>query len=587
MPGYDRPETPGTPATAGYDQYGSQHAYNDQQGTYYHFSDKEAAGAAGAGGAAQGARSGNWFSNHKLLTGLIAAIVLLGVGLGVGLGIGLNNGDKDSTSASSSSSTGKNSNGASNGNSGSSSGKGKGTGTSSASTPSITPLAKWNLTDPNTKMYGASLGNWLVLERWMNEDWMVNNGGADAWDEWSLIENLGKTKALAALKAHWDSWVTEEELDLMQSAGFNTIRIPVGYWAFVDAAPGEPYLAQSGQKEQIQKMLGWLYARKMYASIDLHGMPGSQNGDQSSGHNTSHSGTKIGWFTNANQRLSIQTLNATIAFIQQSNYSSVVNSIGIVNEPRPWDGSFSQSQQSNNADTLRSYYETSYQICKAAGIPALFHHGFYSGSGTPADYWRDFATGKDPNYLAYEDHPYPGWFTSNNNSQSYMRNNVCNIVQGAVGYPVPMIISEWSSINGVGDDSWTSTYTNLQAAGYAWSGGSLFWSFKVEHSTSQILALPDNLQDLYSATTLIKSGMLPKPSPGQTNKAFLSSQSGAETCGSFPTETWTNPSTSGSGFSGRRRKTRDAEEDEEDVQERTSDDILLERRVMNKRRLSN
>lgn len=40
MPGYDRPDTPGTPATAAHGR--------DEQGTYYHFQDKEAGGAGAA-----------------------------------------------------------------------------------------------------------------------------------------------------------------------------------------------------------------------------------------------------------------------------------------------------------------------------------------------------------------------------------------------------------------------------------------------------------------------------------------------------------------------------------------------------------
>lgn len=50
MPGYDNPQTPGTPASGhygSYDQPGSQQALNDQDGQYYHFSDKEAGAGAG------------------------------------------------------------------------------------------------------------------------------------------------------------------------------------------------------------------------------------------------------------------------------------------------------------------------------------------------------------------------------------------------------------------------------------------------------------------------------------------------------------------------------------------------------------
>lgn len=526
---------------------------------------------------AQGASRGNWFSRHKLLTGLIALVVILAIALGAGLGAGLNNSNNNQSATSSNADAA--SSGGKSGNSGSSSGASKTSSGSSASPTSsaIKDLAKWNLTDTDTKMWGASLGNWLVLERWMDEDWIRSIAGDDAWDEWSFIEILGKDKALTELQNHWNTWVTESDLDTMQSAGFNTIRIPVGYWAFIPAADGEPYLAQSGQIEQMNKMLEWLYNRGMYASIDLHAMPGSQNGDQSSGHNTSSSSTKIGWFSDTNQQLSMQTLNATIAWIQNSTYKSVVNSIGIVNEPRPLDSSFSTSQQNQNLQTLKTYYTNAYNACKAAGIPALFHHGFYNrGDQTPAQYWSDFATGKDPNYLGYEDHPYPGWFTPNNNSQSYMENNVCEIVQGGVGFPVPMLITEWSSINGVGDESWTSTYTNLQAAGYAWSGGSIFWSFKTVRSDDPVVSLEGSLQDMYSAVTLIDSGVIPKKQDGQTIKAFLSSQSGADICGSFPTETWTNPSTAGTGYSSRRRAV-SAQMSQRSSEDVTSDQLLSRR----------
>ncbi|PWN23703.1 glycoside hydrolase [Microstroma glucosiphilum] len=436
--------------------------------------------------------------------------------------------------------------------SGSSSGS-TGTATSSgaaaaATSTAPTTLAKWNLTDSNNKMYGVSLGNWLVIERWMDEDWMVQTGGSDAWDEWTLTENLG-SDAASVLTEHWNSWITEEELDTFKSAGMNHVRIPVGYWAFIPAASGEPYLAMSGQTDQLTKMLGWLNARGMYASIDLHGMPGSQNGDQASGHNTS----KVEWFTDTNQQLSYQTLNATIAYIKASEYASTVSSIGVVNEPRPSHYSFSSSEASANWDTLENYYETAYQICLEAEIPMLFHHGFWSGSGTPANHWRSFATGKNPNYLGYEDHPYPGWFTPQNNSESYMKDNACDIIQGAVGYPVPMLITEWSSINGVYSDSWTQQWTNIQLAGYAWSGGSIFWSGKVMNSTTQILSLPNELQMLYSGITLIQAGILPIPSSStESNVDFLSSLSGANGCGTFQTDTWTNPSTSGSSYNERR-----------------------------------
>lgn len=44
------------------------------------------------------------------------------------------------------------------------------------------PLWDWNV---NVSI-GVCLGNWLVLERWMNEDWFVGHAGEGAYDEWGF-----------------------------------------------------------------------------------------------------------------------------------------------------------------------------------------------------------------------------------------------------------------------------------------------------------------------------------------------------------------------------------------------------------------
>ena len=175
----------------------------------------------------------------------------------------------------------------------------------------------------------------------------------------------------------------------------------------------------AGQKEQMDKVLGWMSTRGMYAMIDLHGMPGSQNGDQSCGHTTD----TINWFNSYNQGLSDQTVDAVIEWINQNKYKSLISSVGVVNEPRPNGNTGRLATLTVSSDvpglraaladtTLQSFYERSYQKLRANNLTMFFHHGFITG-GSPLDYWRDFATGKDPNYIVYEDHPYPGYFPLN------------------------------------------------------------------------------------------------------------------------------------------------------------------------------
>ena len=57
------------------------------------------------------------------------------------------------------------------------------------------------------------------------------------------------------------------------------VRLPIGYWAFVDDA--YPYIG--GQKEYLYRAIGWARETGLKIIIDLHGAPGSQNGFDNSG----------------------------------------------------------------------------------------------------------------------------------------------------------------------------------------------------------------------------------------------------------------------------------------------------------------
>lgn len=565
-----RPNTPGTPGTFDsglasfapqqYDpfQHGarspSPNPVSPRDNTYY-FSDKEGrggagaaagAGGVGAGAAAAGSRKAaqrggpiGWIKRHPVWTGLIALLIVAAiVGAAVGGVVGSNSmsSSAGNSNADSSASAKKNPDGSVGNSQGGTSGTNVGNSTSSDSDGTITPLAKWDQTDPNTKTIGASLGNWLLLERWISEDWFTGTAGNDAWDEWSFTENLGQAKAKAALTDHWNTWVVESDFDTLKSAGVNSVRIPVGYWAFLPAVSGEPYVAQAGQTDQITKVLGWLYDRGMYAMIDLHGMPGSQSGDQASGHNTSD----VQWFQDSNINYSYQVLNATIDFIKNSKYSSVVHSVCPVNEPKP--GSSNSKRQ-----IVRDYYENSYNILKAAGLIMQFHHAFISD---PYSYWQDFATGKDPAYIAMNDNPYPGWFPPNSDGDAII-SSICSTAKQASQFPIPVVMTEYSLVNNVQSDTFNQKYYDTEASAFSWSAGAYFWTFKTEHSSSQVLGPADYVADLYSMTGLIESGVIGKV--GTTSTALQTIQSlPNQQCGDIPTVTWSTPSGSGSSSSSRR-----------------------------------
>ena len=74
--------------------------------------------------------------------------------------------------------------------------------------------------------------------------------------------------AASILQSHWASWVTEGDIQKIAGAGFNLVRIPVGYWAF-EKYPGDPFI--QGAAEYLDQAVEWAASAGLQIWIDLHG----------------------------------------------------------------------------------------------------------------------------------------------------------------------------------------------------------------------------------------------------------------------------------------------------------------------------
>ena len=118
------------------------------------------------------------------------------------------------------------------------------------------------------KIIGTNLGNWLVLEKWM-QPFIFKGTGAE--DETWLNRNVPQEKLWPMMKEHRDTYVTEEDFQNIASHGLNTVRIPVPYFIFGDR---EPY---SGCIEYLDKAFDWAGKYRLKVLVDLHTAPGGQN----------------------------------------------------------------------------------------------------------------------------------------------------------------------------------------------------------------------------------------------------------------------------------------------------------------------
>ena len=123
------------------------------------------------------------------------------------------------------------------------------------------------------RIKGLNLGGWLVLEKWMTPELFHKT---KAEDEYHLLKSLGMKKN-EMLKNHRDTFITFDDFKWIRDYGIDTVRLPIGYWAF---KAEEPYV---DAKEYIDKTFKWAEELGLKVVIDVHAAPGCQNGFDNGG----------------------------------------------------------------------------------------------------------------------------------------------------------------------------------------------------------------------------------------------------------------------------------------------------------------
>jgi glucan 1,3-beta-glucosidase len=140
----------------------------------------------------------------------------------------------------------------------------------------------------------------------------------------------------------------------MKSAGLNAIRIPIGYWT-VDVRPDEPYV--TGQYPYLIQAVQWSSEFGFQVMIDLHGAPGSQNGQDNSG----LIGPVLFPSNSSNSDRSLDVLRNLTDEFSQAIYGGAVTAIELLNEPRLDDDDFPMSQ-------LKDFYDDGVEVVSSASV---------------------------------------------------------------------------------------------------------------------------------------------------------------------------------------------------------------------------
>ncbi|OCK84614.1 glycoside hydrolase family 5 protein [Lepidopterella palustris CBS 459.81] len=179
---------------------------------------------------------------------------------------------------------------------------------------------------------GMNVGGWLSIEPFITPSFFSGFSTHDnVIDEYTLTSKLGSTKATQTIESHYSAFVNRQTFEDIRAAGFDHVRIPFSYWA-VTTYDGDPYIPKISWRYLLR---GIEYCRQngLRVNLDLHALPGSQNG-------WNHSGRQgvIGWLNGTdgdlNAQRSLDIHNQLSTFFAQDRYKNIVTMYGLVNEPR-------------------------------------------------------------------------------------------------------------------------------------------------------------------------------------------------------------------------------------------------------------
>ena len=164
--------------------------------------------------------------------------------------------------------------------------------------------------------HGVNLGNWLLLERWIQPSLFSDFPAAK--DEFSLAAALG-SDAEAFFRRHRESYITREDFRWLRDYGITAVRIPLGYWLVEAQAPFV------GGIEYLDQAIALCREFGIAAVLDLHGAPGHQS-------NQHHTGRADFAQWHLDPKWRVQTLDVLEALAQRYRDEPAVEAISVLNE---------------------------------------------------------------------------------------------------------------------------------------------------------------------------------------------------------------------------------------------------------------
>ena len=213
---------------------------------------------------------------------------------------------------------------------------------------------------------GVNLGGWLSLEPFITPSLFNYDSRLGIIDEYTLTSHLGPSEAASTLEKHYATFVSEQTFKDIADAGLDHVRIPFSYWA-IAVYENDPYVFRTSWR-YLLRGIEWARKHGLRVNLDVHGLPGSQNG-------WNHSGRQgaINWLSGANgaenAQRSLEMHDQLSKFFAQPRYKNIIAFYGLCNEPK---------MTSLKVEDVENWTGEAHSIIRNNGIAAyiVFGDGF-------------------------------------------------------------------------------------------------------------------------------------------------------------------------------------------------------------------
>lgn len=298
-------------------------------------------------------------------------------------------------------------------------------------------------------IHGVNLGNWLVLEKWMSPNLFAD---CPAEDEYYLARDLPEDVYTARIRMDRAEWVTERDFVQMAGWGMTSVRIPVPYFVFGDRAP---FL---GCIDELDRAFAWAQRWDLTILLDLHTVPGSQNGFDNGGisgvctwaSQPDEVDFALSVLARLAERYGSHPALAGIEVLNEPNTTTSWQAFDVMDRYPPRDPDLARGSGPVTFDFLEEFYGRAYDTIRSRtdrSVPVVFHDGF------DLTRWGRFFDRFDNVIL--DTHQYlmlaetQGCDQAAEGYAAYIRDHYVPQLR-SVAATVPLIVGEWSLFNSAG-----------------------------------------------------------------------------------------------------------------------------------------